>query len=184
MLNFNSYSFCQQNKTIKVVMIIASSGFKDVEFEEPKAIFEKANFKVTIASNILGNCIGMSGSKVKSDMLLENIIVEEYDAIVFVGGEGARDFFSDTIALKIAQDAITKGKVIAAICIAPNILANAGILKGKNATCFGSENLKNKGANFINAPVEKDGKIITGMGPWASTEFGETIVLTVKEGIL
>jgi protease I len=180
-LGLTSSSFGQQTKTIKVLMIIANSEFRDEEFYEPKAIFEKANFELTVASNKGGECTSTMGAKVKSDILLKDVIVDNYDAIVFVGGEGSRKYFSDPMAQKIVLDATSKGKVIAAICVAPNILANAGILKGKNATCFGSTNLKAKGANFIAKPVVRDGKIITGMGLWASTELGNTIVSALKE---
>lgn len=65
-----------------------------------------------------------------------------------------------------------------AICIAPVTLANAGILEGKRTTAFPSveSDLKARGANYTGNPVERDGKIITGSGPEAATEFGKTIV--------
>jgi len=63
--------------------------------------------------------------------LISKINIDNYDAVVFVGGGGATEYFNDSIAHKIVKESIAKGKVLAAICIAPNILANAGVLKGK-----------------------------------------------------
>jgi len=70
------------------------------------------------------------------------------------------------------------GKVIGAICIAPSILANAGILSGKYATCFHSEeeNLKKKGARVTGELVTQDSTLVTGRGPEAAQEFANKVL--------
>jgi protease I len=72
------------------------------------------------------------------------------------------------------------GKVVAAICLAPAVLARAGILKGKKATYYESpasfREMKIGGAVLTNAPVVKDGRIITANGPTASQAFADAIV--------
>ena len=72
------------------------------------------------------------------------------------------------------------GKVIAARCVAPVVLARAGILKGKKATHFESpvafRAVKAGGAVITNAPVVKDGRIITANSPAASKTFAEAVV--------
>jgi protease I len=72
--------------------------------------------------------------------------------------------------------------ILAAICAAPSILANAGLLKGKTATSFPDEgeNLKAKGANFTGQGLEIDGRIITADGPAHAKQFGEAIVKALK----
>jgi protease I len=102
--------------------------------------------------------------------------------VVFVGGSGSKQYFEDPEALEIAKKAYEKGKIVAAICIAPVILANAGILKGKKATVHhgNEQELEKKGANYINQNVVKDGKIITACGPSAAREFGNTIAKEIK----
>ena len=67
--------------------------------------------------------------------------------------------------------------LLAAICIAPSILANAGLLEGKKVTSYSSEasNIKSKGANYTSRPVEQDGKIITADGPGSAKAFGKAI---------
>jgi protease I len=164
-----------QAKTNKILMIIASSDFRDEEYSVPRAIFEKAGYSVTVACSSLAESTGMLGMKVKPNITLDKANVDEYDAVVFVGGIGAKEYFADPTAHKIATATFAKGKVLAAICIAPNILANAGLLKCKKATCNDSANLIKKGAIYTGKPVERDGKIITGSGPKAAKEFAETI---------
>jgi protease I len=161
----------------KVLMIVAPINFRDEEFLRPRKILEDAGASVTIASKGVKVARGMLGASVDVDLNLSKVDVREYDAVVFVGGTGAEVYFNDSTALKIAKDAYDQGKVVAAICIAPSILANAGILEGKRATAFPSEasNLEEKGANYTGELVTIDGRIITGKGPEAANQFGKAI---------
>lgn len=162
----------------KIVMIIANQGFRDEELLEPKSILEKNRFQVVIASNSLELAEGMLGARVKPDLLVKDIKISDYEALVFIGGTGASIYWQDPTAQSLAKQAHTSGKIVAAICIAPVTLANAGILKSKNATVWQSEagKLKDKGANYTGNPVEKDGNVITAAGPFAARQFGEQLV--------
>jgi len=167
----------------KVVMIIAARNFRDEELRLPREILEGQGAEVTLASTTLDEAVGMFGAKAKPDILLRDVKVEDYDAIIFVGGSGASRYWNDPTAHEIAREAVEQGKVLGAICIAPVTLANAGVLSGKRATIFGSEagKLKAKGAEYTGAKVERDGKIITGSGPEAAEEFGRAIVKALAE---
>lgn len=114
----------------------------------------------------------------KPDTLISNVKESDYDGIVFVGGGGSKEYFDSPIAHKLAQNFCSKGKLTSAICIAPAILANAGLLNKKRATSFPSsaETLKAKGAVFTGSGVESDGRIVTGSGPEAAKKFGEKLV--------
>lgn len=173
----------EQIEEKKVVMIIAQRNFRDEELEEPKAILEENGIKVTIASSSKDTAIGMLGATVKPDMLISEIKIEEYDAIIFVGGQGASYYWNDPTAHKIAEQAIEKGKIVAAICIAPVTLANAGILKDKKATVWPSQanKLIEKGAIYTGTKVEVDDNIITAVGPEQAEEFGEAIVKALTD---
>jgi protease I len=162
----------------KILMIIAPENFRDEELQEPKAIFEKNGAKVTVSSRTKGECSGMLGGKANADAALKEVNADDFDAVIFVGGSGSAVYFNDETVLKIARDASAKGKVIGAICIAPSILANAGIMKGKKATSFSSErdNLQAKGVIYTGESVVIDGKIITADGPKSAREFGEAVV--------
>ncbi|MCD6215813.1 MAG: DJ-1/PfpI family protein [Candidatus Aenigmarchaeota archaeon] len=161
----------------KIVMIIAPENFRDEELLEPKQVFETAGFNVTVASKSVDEARGMLGAVVKVDKDVSNLNIHDYDAVVFVGGSGAAVYFDDAEILDLAQEAYKSADIIGAICIAPSILANAGLLEGKKATSFPSEkqNLNDKGAIYTGNDVEKDGKIITAVGPSAALKFGEEI---------
>ncbi len=98
--------------------------------------------------------------------------------MVFVGGPGAAVYLNDKDILNLAKAAEKKGKIIGAICIAPSILANAGILGRKKATCFPSEaqNLEGRGAIYTRDDVTVYGNIVTADGPMAARKFAEAIV--------
>ena len=159
------------------LLIIAPKNFREEELFEPKAVLEKAGVKTVIASRKSGTIIGVGGETAKASISLDDVDVKNYNAIIFVGGPGASAYFNDAKARQIAKEAVEGGKVVAAICIAPSILANTGLLKGKKATAFSSqaENLHEKGANYTGKTVTVDGKIITANGPDAAKKFGEAI---------
>lgn len=166
-----------------VLMIIPHQDFRDEEYKEPRQIFEARGATVSVASSSLEVARGALGAQVKPDLLLKDAAVSDYDAIVFVGGPGAQEYWNDPVAHAVAQDAVAQGKVLAAICIAPTTLAKAGVLKGKRATVFSSEaeELKACGANYTGASLERDGLIITADGPQAAAKFAEEIAKALGE---
>jgi len=167
----------------KVVMIIAPENFRDEELLEPKRILTEKGVNVKIASASLETAKGMLGAEVNPDMLISDIKPEEWDAIILVGGTGASKYWDDASVHSILTDAVKLNKIVGAICIAPVTCANAGILAGKQATVSESEaeKLKDKGAKYTGASVQKDGNIITANGPPAAKEFGNTIAQALLE---
>lgn len=166
----------------KVLMIVAQDGYQPHEYGVPRRIFADNNCEVKVAAKEKKTARDKVGGSIEPDLALNEVDASKFDAVVFVGGPGAAQYFNDQQALVLAKTAYDQGKVIAAICIGPSILANAGILTGKKATVFPSEaeNLKAKGANVTGHPVETDGKIVTANGPDAAEEFGEKIVELVQ----
>lgn len=163
-------------------MVIAPSNFRDEELFHTKEVLEAAGAEVTIASRATGEVAGMLGGKATADIALSDVSAADYDAIVFVGGSGASTYFNDATTQNLAKDAAAQGKVVAAICIAPSILANAGLLEGKKATAFSSEqgNLEAKGATYTGEAVTVDWKVITAEGPTAARSFGAAVVNAIK----
>jgi len=161
----------------KVLMIVAPSGFRDEELFEPKAVLEKAGAKVVIASKNVSVAKGMLGAEASVDVMLSDVNINDYSAVILVGGRGATTYFDDIIVLKLVREASSLGKIIGAICIAPTILANAGVLKNKKATAFPSEKekLEGEGVIYTGEDVTVDGNIVTAKGPSVAKKFGETI---------
>lgn len=160
-----------------VLMIIAPGGFRDEELFLTREELEKAGHKTVIASLVRGVCRGSHGGSATATLTLAEIKAEHYGAVVFVGGSGSKVYFANRDALRIAQEMFEQDKIVAAICVAPVILANAGLLKGKNATVFGSEikAIQGKGAKYTGAEVTVDTNIVTGDGPKSARLFGQKI---------
>ena len=165
------------------VLIIASRKFRDEELFETKRVLDEAQVKTVIASTKTGLIEGVLGGSAQAEILVSELSVDDYDAIVFVGGPGAKEYFRSPAALNIARQAAEKRKVLAAICIAPAVLANAGVLDGLRATCFSSvrARLKAAGAEYTGGAVERDGLVITANGPKAANQFGRTIIEALQE---
>jgi len=160
-----------------VLLVIAPKNFRDEELFQTQEELEKAGFKTEIVSQTTGVIHGALGGTVEVEKIINNVNISQYSALVFVGGGGASVYFNSPQALNLARGFASQGKVVAAICIAPSILANAGLLKGKKATAFRSEqkNLVQNGTIWVNKPVVVDGKIVTASGPAAAREFGQKI---------
>lgn len=175
-----------QPKTLsgkKVVIIISPDNFRDEELIEPQNILTEQGALVKVASLTTETCKGMLGALVKPDMRISDIIADQWDAIILVGGSGSTKYWDDAAVHSLLNDAVKKNKIVGAICLAPVTCANAGILAGKKATVFETEasRIKDKGAEYTGASVQRDGKIITASGPPAAKEFGEALAAALKE---
>jgi len=167
----------------RIVMVVPANAFRDEEFELPFKHFG-SHATVIVASTKLGVITGMMGHKAKSEMLISDIDVGKLDALVFIGGVGARQYWRDPKAHKLVRQAAAEEKVLAAICISPVTLAYAGVLKGKRATVFVSERgrLIEKGAKYTGEQLTIDGLIVTASGPKAAQQFAEeTLKLVIEQ---
>lgn len=162
----------------RIAMVIASHGFRDEEYLQPKEVFLAHGHEVKTASSTLNECKGRFGALVKPDLYYTKLLPEDFEALVFVGGGGASEYFDDPLAHTLAREAYQKGKIVAAICIAPVILSRAGLLQGKRATVYqdGQPDLVKGGAFYTGNSVEADAGIITGNGPQAARDFAKAIV--------
>lgn len=167
----------------KIAMIIAFRDFRDEEYFIPKQTLEAIGAEIITVSASFGKAIGKLGGEAEINILLKDLKVADYDAILFIGGSGAANYIEDEVCHKIAREAIENNKVLGAICIAPAILAKAGVLDGKKATVWSSvmdksavKILEENGAIFQKDSVVVDGKIITGNGPDAAKGFAEKII--------
>jgi protease I len=161
----------------KVAMVLAPKDFRDEEFFKTRVVLQAKGAQIIAVSKKVEEATGTLGGKAKVDIDIADLKIDDFQALIFIGGSGSKTYFKDKTALQIAAQAAEKGKLLGAICIAPTILANAGVLKGKKATAFLSEkdNLKAKGAIFTGSPVQVDGNIVTASGPAASEEFGKKL---------
>lgn len=167
----------------RVLMVIAPTDFRDEEYREPRAVLEAGGATVSVASRDLREARGMLGGRVKPNLALGSARAADYDAVVFVGGNGASCYWNDPAAHALAREAAQAGKLLGAICVAPVTLANAGLLQGRRATVYPSEGgkLAAKGAKYTGQAVETDGRLVTANGPQSARAFGEALVKVLAE---
>ncbi len=171
-----------KNNTKSVLMVLAHSNFRDEEYTSAREKLENSGAEITVASTIKKGAAGTQGMSLNPDLLIDDVNPDDFDAVVFIGGTGASQYWHDSKAHEIAQDAAKKGKVIGASSHASVILAIAGLLNGKKATCHSAvyEKLIVKGAEYTGKKLEKDGNVITSSGANASKEFAEALAQAIK----
>jgi len=164
-------------ETKRAALIVASQNFRDEELFETKRALDAAAVQTVIASTRIGIIRGALGNIAEANILVGQLRVEDYDAIIFIGGLGVVEYVANPAALNLAREAVRQRKILAAISTAPTILANAGVLAGVRATSFFSERnrLILAGAVYTGIPVEQDRLIITSSSPAASIQFGRAI---------
>lgn len=163
----------------RVLMVVAQRGFRDEEFFEPEEIFKESGYTIDVASLTTQEAVGMLGGRVTPNVSVKDAKIYEYDAVVFAGGKGALTLAAEKDVITLVKNANDRHKIIGAICLAPLILANAGILKGKKATVFETRDtlraFEKEGVKYTKEEVVVDGRIITSDGPSSSRKFGRTI---------
>lgn len=164
-------------------MVIARRDFRDEEYFIPQDIFNRHGILTTTSGSKTGVALGVMGGEAEITLNLRDAKAEDFDGVVFVGGSGAQEYFDNKEAHRIAREFSDAGKIVGAICIAPVILAKAGILKGKVATVWqdamdktGPKALKANDCALSEKSVEISGNIITANGREAAEEFARKIV--------
>jgi len=162
----------------KVLFVISFTDFRDEELSEPREMLKRAGFKTIVASTDTGIAKGMLGSEVKPDILISAANADDYQALIIAGGPGCRNLWDDSDLAELTRKFTQQDKVLGAICLAPVVLANAGLLEGVDATCFSSarDNLASGAASYKPADVVVSGRIVTASGPDAAHRFAQTIL--------
>ncbi len=168
---------------MNVLMVVAPVEFRDEELLDPKDALEDAGHHVTVGSLTVGKCSGVKGTQVPATVALKDARADDYGALVFVGGEGARVLFDDPSAQRLARDMVKQQKIVAAICIAPVILARAGVLVHRHVSVFPTERIEiaEAGAFPVSTPVTVDGNLVTANGPVAAKAFGAQLVSMISK---
>jgi protease I len=159
------------------LLFIAQQGFQDVELNGVRDALQDAGFRVTLCSGEIGDCLGKYGGHEQATVALRDADPAAYDRVALIGGPGAAAYAADDDALAFAERMADTGKPFGAICIAPTILAAAGVLRGKRATVWNQDGMQQRtleeaGAVYTGEDVTVDGLLVTGNGPDAAAAFG------------
>ncbi|MBF9044797.1 DJ-1/PfpI/YhbO family deglycase/protease [Rhodobacterales bacterium HKCCE4037] len=171
------------------ILIISTNGFEQSELEFPRDQLRAKGATVHVATPD-GNAIkGWEGSdwgrEAEADLSFDEVKTADYDALVLPGGQINPDLLRvDERAIEIIQTFAEDGKVVAAICHAPWLLVEAGIVSGREMTSYHSikTDVMNAGANWVDQSVAVSNGIVTSRNPDDLKDFVSKIVEEIEEG--
>ncbi len=158
---------------MKVVMLLAN-GFEESEAIVPADILTRAGMEVTLVSVEDSLLVESThGIKLTAQCLVSEIGGDDIDALVLPGGMPGAQTLADSFLVKeLVQKAVDKGIYVAAICAAPFVLGQMGLLDGRNIACYPGFEKYMPEANVTGEKVEVDDIFITAQGMGVSLEFG------------
>jgi protein deglycase len=162
----------------KTALVILTDNFEEIEAVTPIDILRRAEVAVTVASRTGSPSVkGRSGITIVADCLLDDALADgkAYDLLVLPGGPGHVALRKDERVLNLVRKQVESGKLIGAICAAPTVLKDAGVLKGRRITAHFSvlEELPNM---LQKEDVVIDGTIVTSRGAGTSVPFALSLV--------
>ena len=166
----------------EVLMVLANYNFNDDEYEYTRKALEDNGIGIKIAAGEHGECTSVTGKTVDTDLSLQNVLMDNFRAIIFIGGPGVDSYFTDDYALGLAQKFFKANKIVGAICWAPMILAKAGILAQRKATSWAEakDEMIAAGAIYTGEKVTVDDMIVTAIGSESALDFGQKIVSMIN----
>ena len=157
---------------MKTALVLFAEGSEELEAVTIVNILRRGGVSVSLAGLTTGLLRGSRGVMLQPDTTLEAVLDQEFDMIVLPGGQpGTHHLKADKRVSQLLQKMRAQDKYVTAICAAPSVLAEAGLLEGKRATSFPAclDDYPNV-MQHMTAVVE-DGKLITSRGPGTAMDF-------------
>ena len=175
--------------TGKKVAILVADGFEQVELEKPQEALEKAGAETEIVSpsgdEVQGWQHDKEGDSFEVDVPLDDAKAADYDALLLPGGVMNPDTLRTIpAAVAFVKHFFEAGKPVAAICHGPQMLIEAGVVKGRKLTSFPSlkTDLKNAGAEWVDEVVVCDRGLVTSRQPSDIPKFNDKMIEEFAEG--
>ncbi len=158
---------------MKPILFVMAPGFEEIELAAPIDILRRLEIPVVTAGLEGLTVKGAHGVEMRAEMLLVDVVAEDYDGVVLPGGPASWTL-RDTPAIRTLVRAMHgEGKLVGAICAAPIALEAAGVLTGRRVTCYPAvKGDLASAAEVLDTPAATDANIVTGRGPGAALEFG------------
>ena len=176
--------------TGKKIAILATDGFEQVELEKPRQALEKAGAETAIISPHGGKVQGWNhqdkGDKFKVDAQVADAQASDYDGLLLPGGVMNPDSLRQVPeAVQFVRSFFAAGKPVAAICHGPQMLIEAGVVRGRKLTSFPSlqTDLRNAGATWVDEVVVTDQGLVTSRKPDDIPYFNDKMIEEFAEGV-
>jgi 4-methyl-5(b-hydroxyethyl)-thiazole monophosphate biosynthesis len=161
----------------KKVVIPIAQGVEEIEAVTVIDILRRAGVEVTVAGVTPDPIVGRNKIKFVADCPVSEVRGADYDMVVLPGGaEGTAHLRQSDAVRRLITETVAKSKPVAAICAAPTVLEDLGLLKGRRVTSHPSVHDKLGGVNYTDDRVVIDGGIITSRGPGTAMEFAMALV--------
>ncbi|HDQ07052.1 MAG TPA: DJ-1/PfpI family protein [Candidatus Bathyarchaeota archaeon] len=155
-------------------LVFLAPGFEEIETLTVVDVLRRAEVDVTVAGLTANVTEGKHGVKVVPDKTIDDVKVEDFDAVVVPGGNpGYKNLRKDPRVIAMVKKAFNSNKIVAAICAGPTVLSDAGVLAGKACTIYPGmdQELEAGGGKPKHDIVVVDGNIITSRGPATALPF-------------
>ena len=157
-------------------IVVLPEGFEEIEAVTPIDLLRRAGVEVTVAS--LGpdlEVTGRSGIRLRAEVALDKVVTRAFDCLTLPGGPGVKHLRADPRIVPLVRRHVEAGAWIAAICAAPTLLHDAGLLAKHRFTAHPSVASELPGPPCQEAVVV-DGRMITSRGAGTAVDFGLAIV--------
>ena len=163
---------------MKKTAILFAEGYEEVEALTVVDLLRRAKIGCDIvAVKEADEVTGSHGIRVGADKRLSHLVMEEYDGLILPGGlRGVNNLAADEGVIALLRRFAEAGKLTAAICAGPTVLAQAGLLEGKKACCYPGMEEQLNGAMASTEPVVRDGSVITSRGLGTAIPFALALV--------
>jgi len=165
-----------------MVYMFLADGFEESEAIVPLDMLKRGGVDIKTVSITDNNIVnGSHGIAVMTDITVSEMTDEPLEMVILPGGmPGASNLRSNEAVVKAVTETYNNGGYVAAICAAPYILGELGLLKGKKAICYPSFEDRLVGAEVVIDDVVCDGNVITAIGMGAALKFGYALVSVLK----
>jgi 4-methyl-5(b-hydroxyethyl)-thiazole monophosphate biosynthesis len=157
---------------MKTALVLFASGSEELETVTIVNVLRRAGVKVTLAGLTIGVLQGARSINILPDCMLDDVLYDEFDIIVLPGGlPGTNHLRMDPRVISLLQRMNDQNKYLAAICAAPSVLAEAGLLDDKQATCYPGMMEGFPHVHLQASAIVEDGMLITSRGPGTAMDF-------------
>ena len=158
-------------------LCLLANDFEDIEAVSVIDILRRGGVQVTTASiDSSLSVLSSHGIRMEADATLESLADEKFDALILPGGKGTEKLRESKAVIERLRRQKEEGGLICAICAAPTVLVDAGVLEpGQHVTCYPSciVDLDRPSAGV---PVVADDTVITGQAPGSAMLFALVIL--------